>query len=106
MEHAFSPPDFGELARELEMDHLERQNFLASDAVVRTGEIVFAAEAIQRAAEILSGLEAETGPFTASEARARLGTTRRFVIPLLEHLVRVGLTDFTEGRHSFRRVSS
>ena len=31
-------------------------------------------------------------PFTASEARARLATSRRVVLPLLEHLDRAGLT--------------
>ncbi|HEX6248612.1 MAG TPA: selenocysteine-specific translation elongation factor [Nocardioidaceae bacterium] len=31
-------------------------------------------------------------PFTTSEARQRLGTTRRVVLPLLEHLDRTGLT--------------
>jgi selenocysteine-specific elongation factor len=31
-------------------------------------------------------------PFTASEARARLGTSRRVVLPLLDHLDRSGLT--------------
>ncbi|HLN77529.1 MAG TPA: SelB C-terminal domain-containing protein [Nocardioidaceae bacterium] len=31
-------------------------------------------------------------PFTTSEARVRLGTSRRVVLPLLEHLDRVGLT--------------
>jgi selenocysteine-specific elongation factor len=31
-------------------------------------------------------------PFTTSEARSRLGTSRRVVLPLLEHLDRVGLT--------------
>jgi selenocysteine-specific elongation factor len=31
-------------------------------------------------------------PFTTSEARAHLGTSRRVVLPLLEHLDRAGLT--------------
>ena len=31
-------------------------------------------------------------PFTASEARSRLGTSRRVVLPLLDHLDRAGLT--------------
>ena len=39
-----------------------------------------------------SATEASTAPFTASEARSRLGTSRRVVLPLLEHLDRVGLT--------------
>jgi selenocysteine-specific elongation factor len=105
MDDAFSPPDFGPIAREVGMDHLERQRLLASDSVVRTGDIVFAAAAIRRATEHLAALEAEHGPFTAAEARTRLGTTRRYVIPLLEHLARTGVTTFAEGRHAMRRVS-
>ena len=31
-------------------------------------------------------------PFTASEARAALGTSRRVVLPLLDHLDRARLT--------------
>ncbi|HXP14462.1 MAG TPA: SelB C-terminal domain-containing protein, partial [Actinomycetes bacterium] len=31
-------------------------------------------------------------PFAASEAREALGTTRRTLIPLLEHLDRTGVT--------------
>jgi selenocysteine-specific elongation factor len=31
-------------------------------------------------------------PFTTSEARKRLGTSRRVVLPLLGHLDRLGLT--------------
>ena len=31
-------------------------------------------------------------PFTTSEARALLGTTRRVIIPLLEHLDQAGVT--------------
>jgi selenocysteine-specific elongation factor len=31
-------------------------------------------------------------PFTTSEARVRLGTSRRVVLPLLEHLDRAGFT--------------
>ena len=42
-----------------------------------------------RAVEELSALPQ---PFTTSEARSRLGTSRRVVLPLLEHLDRAGLT--------------
>jgi selenocysteine-specific elongation factor len=42
-----------------------------------------------RAVELLAGLEQ---PFTTSDARTRLGTTRRVVLPLLSHLDRRGRT--------------
>ena len=37
-------------------------------------------------------------PFTTSEARSRLGTSRRVVLPLLEHLDRARLTRRFAGR--------
>jgi selenocysteine-specific elongation factor len=51
--------------------------------------VVLAPGADRSAAELLSGLPQ---PFTTSQARQRLGTSRRVVLPLLEHLDRTGLT--------------
>ncbi len=51
--------------------------------------IVLPAGADRAAVALLSDLPQ---PFTVSEARRRLGTTRRVVLPLLAHLDRAGLT--------------
>ncbi|GAA4417815.1 selenocysteine-specific translation elongation factor [Georgenia halophila] len=51
--------------------------------------VVLAADADQRA---LTELAALPQPFTTSEARAQLGTSRRAVLPLLDHLDRQRLT--------------
>jgi selenocysteine-specific elongation factor len=51
--------------------------------------IVLLPDADRRAVEELTGLPQ---PFTTSEARSRLGTSRRVVLPLLEHLDRARLT--------------
>jgi selenocysteine-specific elongation factor len=53
------------------------------------GNVVLPADAGIRAARILAGLPQ---PFTASEARQALQSTRRVVIPLLEWLDREGVT--------------
>ncbi|MEV4103436.1 SelB C-terminal domain-containing protein [Nonomuraea sp. NPDC049649] len=55
---------------------------LAPGVVLRPG-------ALEDAAEILAGLPQ---PFTAAQARQALRSTRRVVIPLLEHLDRLGRT--------------
>ncbi|MGB3439252.1 MAG: selenocysteine-specific translation elongation factor [Actinophytocola sp.] len=47
------------------------------------GSVVLAADALARAAEILATLPP---PFTVSDARRALGTTRRVAVPLLERL--------------------
>jgi selenocysteine-specific elongation factor len=73
----------------------------AIGAAVRAGQLIKLAEGIvllagadTAAAEILAGLPQ---PFTASEARQALGSTRRTVIPLLELLDRRGYTEFADG---------
>jgi selenocysteine-specific elongation factor len=53
--------------------------------------------AYEEALDVLAGLPQ---PFTVSEARRALNTTRRVAIPLLEHLDRAGHTRPTpDGRH-------
>ncbi len=53
------------------------------------GSVVLAADAPARAARILAGL---APPFTVSDARRALGTTRRVAVPLLERLDADGVT--------------
>jgi selenocysteine-specific elongation factor len=90
----FAPPDLDELTRAHGLDHRERAALVASGAVVRSGKVAFPRVALDQAVAVLRRLEAEAGPFTASQAREALGTTRRFTIPLLEQLDRMGATSF------------
>ncbi|GAB1516205.1 selenocysteine-specific translation elongation factor [Actinophytocola sp. KF-1] len=54
-----------------------------------TGSVVLAHDAPARAAEVLATL---SPPFTVSDARRALGTTRRVAVPLLEKLDSAGVT--------------
>ncbi|MGP4099536.1 selenocysteine-specific translation elongation factor [Nonomuraea sp. KM90] len=58
--------------------------------------VVLLPGADRAAVRILAGLPQ---PFTAGDARAALGTNRRVVIPLLEHLDRLRLTRRLDDRH-------
>jgi selenocysteine-specific elongation factor len=98
----FCPPDVDELSRAHGLDHRERAALVVSGAIVRCGEVTFARSAIEQAADVLRVLESRTGPFTASQAREALGTTRRYAIPLLEHLQRTGVTVFDGQVHRLR----
>jgi selenocysteine-specific elongation factor len=85
----FSAPDAQQL-RELGLDNRAAAAAERAGLLWRLpGNIVLAADAPQRAAQILAGLPQ---PFTAAEARQALGTTRRVVIPLLEFLDRERVT--------------
>ncbi|GGY98886.1 hypothetical protein GCM10010365_16960 [Streptomyces poonensis] len=86
-----------------ETERLERLGLTARTlaAAAATGALLRIADGIvllpgadAQAAEVLARLEQ---PFTASEARRALDTTRRVVIPLLEHLDRQGRTVRLDG---------
>ncbi len=54
-----------------------------------TDNLVLLPDAAERAAELLAWLPQ---PFTVSQARQALGTTRRVILPLLDHLDRRKIT--------------
>jgi selenocysteine-specific elongation factor len=60
--------------------------------------VVLLPDAIGVAVTVLAGLPQ---PFTASEARDALGSSRKVIVPLLEHLARQGRTRRApDGRHT------
>ncbi|REF01063.1 selenocysteine-specific translation elongation factor [Thermomonospora umbrina] len=74
---------------------------VASGAVLRPADgVVLPAGADEEAVRVLAGL---SQPFTVAQAKQALDTSRRVVVPLLEHLDRRGLTE-RSGDH--RRVRS
>lgn len=93
----FRPPDLTTAARDAGLDHREVNRLVQAGRVVRTGDVAFAAEAVASAIAVLERLQAEVGPFTAAQAKTAWGTTRRYAIPLLEHLDRTRVTRF-DGR--------
>ncbi|HEX9889550.1 MAG TPA: SelB C-terminal domain-containing protein, partial [Nitriliruptorales bacterium] len=94
----FSPPDLRATARQLGVTFPELQQLQQSGRVVRAGDIGFARSAVDRAVDRLRALQDQVGPFTASQARACLGTSRKYAIPLLEYLDGAGITTF-DGQH-------
>ena len=85
----FLAPEAGRL-RELGLDSRAIAAAARAGLLLRvTEQIVLAPDAQTSAARLLAGLPQ---PFTATEARQVLGTTRRVAIPLLEHLDRAGVT--------------
>jgi selenocysteine-specific elongation factor len=74
-------------------------------AAVRAGrlvrlapDVVLLPDTVDHAVRVLARLPQ---PFTASQARDALGTTRKVAVPLLEHLARQGRTRRTpDGQHT------
>jgi selenocysteine-specific elongation factor len=77
----FAAPDGEEVRR---TDRAALAGGVRAGRIVQVGPAVYlAAEAPQRAVELLSAL---AQPFTVSAAAGALGASRRVVVPLLEHL--------------------
>ncbi|MFA9444026.1 selenocysteine-specific translation elongation factor [Egicoccus sp. AB-alg6-2] len=93
----FAPEPLEVLAQRHQVDHRLLTALVNRGTIVRTGGLAFARPTIGLAVVKLAGLEAASGPFTAAQAKQAWGTTRRFAIPLLEHLDAAGLTRF-DGR--------
>jgi len=85
----FAAPSADRL-RELGLDERALAAAARAGRVLRPAPgIVLPADSVERAVGWLAELPQ---PFTTSEARVRLGTSRRVVLPLLDHLDRQGLT--------------
>ncbi|MFB4307134.1 SelB C-terminal domain-containing protein [Actinomadura sp. GTD37] len=88
-EAPFRAPDANRLA-ELGLTPKMLAAAAAAGALLKVGDgVVLLPGDDARAAALLAGLG---GPFTLSEARRALGTTRRVAVPLLEHLDEKGYT--------------
>ncbi|GAA4517724.1 selenocysteine-specific translation elongation factor [Actinoallomurus oryzae] len=95
----FRAPEAGRLA-ELGLTGRALGAAVRAGALLRVAEgVVLLAGADDRAADVLASLPQ---PFTVSEARKALDTSRRVAVPLLEHLDRRGLTVRTGDRRTLR----
>ena len=90
----FAAPD-GERLRELGLDARALAAAARAGLLLRIADlIVLAPGADKEAARVLAELPQ---PFTTSQARQALGTSRRVAIPLLEYLDRARVTERLPG---------
>ncbi|MGN6607139.1 MAG: selenocysteine-specific translation elongation factor [Jatrophihabitans sp.] len=94
----FAAPEAYELA-DLRLGHRELSAAARAGRLLRLGDIVLLPTAVDEAARRLAALPQ---PFTTSQARQALGTSRRVAIPLLEQLDRLGRTERVDA--ATRRV--
>jgi selenocysteine-specific elongation factor len=101
-EAPFAAPD-GNRLRELGLDRRDLAVLAAAGQLLRLDETtVLLPGTDDRAVAVLAGLPQ---PFTVSDARAALSSTRRVVLPLLAHLDRTGRTQrLTDDRRAVRQA--
>ena len=85
------PPSRNELARDSQAQAALRFLVQTGEAIRLDDEVFVSAAAFTKMKELVSAA-LRRGPATASELRQLLGTTRRVLIPFLEHLDKTGVT--------------
>lgn len=91
-EKPLEPPSRKELAPDAATQKVLRFLIDAGEAVDLGPELVLSAAAYRQAVDLITGHLRRTGGATVSELRPVLGTSRRILIPLLEHLDEARLT--------------
>lgn len=95
-EEPFRAPEADELA-DLKLGPKQLAAAERAGRIIRLGSersVILLPDAPQRARAVLGGIEQ---PFTLSQARRALDTTRRIAVPLLEHLDGLGMTRRLDG---------
>jgi len=97
----FAPPSLSDTAAAVGVSRPLLAEMESAGQVVRLAtDIAMTSTAVDEAAALLRAAAAE-GPLTASRARQVLGTSRKYVVPLLEELDRRGITRRTGDTRAF-----
>jgi len=97
----FAPPSLGDSAAAAGVSRPLLAEMESAGQVVRLAtDIAMTSTAVDEAAALLRAAAAEGG-LTASQARQVLGTSRKYVVPLLEELDRRGITRRTGDTRAF-----
>ena len=88
----FDPPSRKEVAPNASTQEALRFLLETGEAILLSEEVVMLADSTHQAAEIVRTFLRKQVTATASELRQALGTSRRVIIPLLEHFDRQGIT--------------
>ncbi|MDQ3932658.1 MAG: SelB C-terminal domain-containing protein, partial [Actinomycetota bacterium] len=102
----FAPPPLEEVTRRTGVGHEELNALVQSGEVVVCGQVAFTRRAIETAVDRLAELERSVGRFTTAQARESLGTSRKYAVPLLEHLDDAGITEFDGQTRRLRKTTA
>jgi len=104
-ENPLSPPDIGKISSELGVDRKKCLDLLS--ALQKTGKVAkvdnniwIVSEGIQLASEKIKDFIGRNGKAKASELREHLGGSRKYAIPILEHMDRIRVT-YRKGDYRF-----
>jgi selenocysteine-specific elongation factor len=91
-EKPFDPPGRQELAKDRPQQQALRFLVEQGEIVELNGDILLLRDTAVQMQTAVSDLISRHGPATASQLRQKIGTSRRVIIPFLEYLDRIGVT--------------
>jgi selenocysteine-specific elongation factor len=102
----FDPPDRGTLSGDRHAKEALRFLIEQGEMIELNSEIVLLRDAAEQMRSTVVGLISDHGPATASQLRQAIGTSRRVIIPFLEYLDRVGVTQRIGDSRQLRETKS
>ena len=105
-EKPFDPPGRKELAPDQNQQQALRFLIQQGDLIEISGEIVLLRDSLEKMRMTVSDFIATNGPATASQLRQQVASSRRVMIPFLEYLDRIGVTQRSGDLRQLRRSKS
>jgi selenocysteine-specific elongation factor len=102
----FDPPDRKGVAKDRHLQQALRFLIEQGEIVEISDEIVLLRESVDQMQATVSEFISSNGPATASQLREKIGTSRRVIIPFLEYLDRIGVTQRTGDLRRLREPKS
>jgi selenocysteine-specific elongation factor len=102
----FDPPDRKSLSEDRHLQQALRFLIQQGEIVELNEEIVLLNEAAGQMRSAVVEFLSENGSATASQLRQKIGTSRRVIIPFLEYLDRIGVTQRVGDSRQLRETKS
>jgi len=105
-EKLFDPPSRKDFSKDRHLHQALRFLIEQGEIIELNDEVVLLREAAEQMRTVVSQFISLHGPATASQLRQKIGTSRRVIIPFLEYLDRVGVTQRTGDLRQLRETKS
>ena len=105
-EKPFDPPSRKDFSEDRHLQQTLRFLIEQGEVVELNSEIVLLRDAAEQMRTAVAEFLSKHGPATASQLRQKIGTSRRVIIPFLEYLDRVGVTQRIGDSRQLRETKS
>jgi len=102
----FDPPSRKDFSEDRHLQQALRFLIEQGEIIELNDEIVLLSDSAEQMRSAISEFISQHGPATASQLRQKIGTSRRIIIPFLEYLDRIGVTQRVGDSRQLRETKS